>query len=238
MGNVEGFRKFGMNPAVGSGVQEEMWELGTIRTLPTAAFVATLSSSSAADDLVGTGARKVIVMGLDENYAEVSETVDMDGLSNVSTTQTFLRVFRAYATEVGTGGVNAGNITITLNATNQLYIAAGAGQSALASYTVPAAHTLVIDYYAVGVGRMAGSSDANIEGQIRLYDETSTNNYQSWRSISNLYIYNGANYTNDRAITLIPEKTDIRMLITSSVATQAHGVVAGYLAENEYLRHL
>ena len=42
----------------------------------------------------GTGARTVLIEGLDENYDIQSETVTMDGTTNVVTTNTYIRLFR------------------------------------------------------------------------------------------------------------------------------------------------
>lgn len=231
------FRKFGMNSDVGASSLEEMWTLGTVRTLPTAAAVASIASDSVEDDPVkadtnpGTGAHAIIVIGLDADYNEVTEAVTLNGTGAVTTTTEYLRLYRAYCTTVGTAGYNVGNITISIGGNNQAYIEAQQGQTHLASYTVPLGKTLVINYYNAGVGRMAASGDANINGEIRLYDETSANNYQSWRSISDIFLYNGQSHTNDRSYTILPEKTDLRMLIFSSSATQAHGTVAGFLID-------
>ena len=160
-----------------------------------------------------------------------NRAVTLNGTGAVTTTTEYLRVYRAYCTTVGTAGYNVGNITISVGGNPQAYIEETQGQTHLASYTVPLGNTLLINYYNAGVGRMAAAGDANINGQIRLYDETSANNYQSWRSISDIFLYNGQDYTNDRTYTILPEKTDIRMSILSTSATQAHGVFAGFLID-------
>ena len=221
------FRKFGRNPTTNG--TEDIWAFGGVRVAPTAAGVVSLVSSDAADTLLGTGAQIVVVQGLDADYNEIAENVEMSGTTPAVTTAEFLRVFRMFVAHVGSGEVNAGNITATIGGDVQAYISAGDGQTAIAHYTVPADHILVVDYYSVGVGRMAGTADANIKAQIRAYDPTSNNNYQSWRSISNLQLYNGQEHVNSKSVTILPARTDLRVQCVSSAATQAHAIYGGYL---------
>jgi hypothetical protein len=226
------FRKFGMNGAVASGT-EQMWPPGTVKTLPTSAAVAAVSSDSAEDDPdeatpPGTGAWTVVVEGLDANYVERSETVTMTGTTPANTTQTFLRVFRAYVATAGTAGTNVGNISISVGGNLQSYIEATEGQTHQTDFCVPADHTWLVDTYDIGVGRMAGTSDLHILGQIRTYGG-------AWRTITDIWLYNGQGHHNGDSVTAIPAKTDVRQLIVSSVASQAHGIIDGYLVRNSAL---
>ena len=232
IGAIKGWapeRKFGMNPAVAAGVQEEIWPLGTIRSLPTAAATTTIVSDSSADTLTsGTGAWTVVVQGLDDDYNFITETVNMAGLTPVNLSQQFRRLFRAYVQYTGSSGYNVGNLTVTIGGVAQAYVEAAEGQTHIAAGTVPAGTSFLINYYSVGVGRMAGNTDAQILGQIRLYDEAGTNNHQSWRTISDVWVYNGQEHTNSVSTTVLPEKTDYRVLISSSAATQAHAIIGGF----------
>ena len=228
------FRKFGMNDDVDTGT-EQIWPLGTIKVLPTAAAVASVVSSSSADGVGGTGARTIIVGGLDANYEEVEEEVTMTGITPVNTTQTFLRLNRAYAVDVGSGGINAGNITVSIGGNAQAYIEASEGQSHQLDYCVPAGHTYLIDVYSATVGD-SGVDAMQILGQIRLYDETApTNNYQSWRTISDLYMPEESRI-NDASVTALPQKTDIRGLATTNGNNHAVTLITdGYLVRNDVL---
>jgi hypothetical protein len=73
-----------------------------------------VSSSSVADTNTGpgTGANKVLIVGLDANYALQTEEVLLNGQTVVQTAKSFLRVFAAEVTRAGTGLVNAGDIHI------------------------------------------------------------------------------------------------------------------------------
>jgi hypothetical protein len=140
-----GVRKFGRNEAV-STVDEDIWSAGGIYPFPTAAeAVRVRAGGDAADSARGNGARAVMIEGLDQNWTEASEAVKLTGSKAGAPTQTrFIRVFRAYVTDVGTyGGNNIGNIDIesTTSLKTLCRIAAGVGQSQMAIYTIPAGKT-------------------------------------------------------------------------------------------------
>jgi len=140
---------FGFNDAVGTS-PETIWTAGATYTFPSTATALTVVSSSTDDDgsPVGTGARTVTIVGLDANYAEVSETVTMNGTTNVTTTQTFLRVNEAYVATCGSTGSNVGAITITnTTPTTLAVIVATAGITQQCIYTVPAGKTAFITRY-------------------------------------------------------------------------------------------
>ena len=128
--------KFGYNEAVGSSF-EIISDLGT-NVLPTSAGVVTLVSASTSDTSAGTGARTVEVQGLDENYLPLTETLTMNGTTNVVGSSSFLRVYRMRALTTGTGEINAGNITASIGGSNVAQILADKGQTLMAVYTIPA----------------------------------------------------------------------------------------------------
>lgn len=142
--------KFGNNADI-NGSLETIWSHGDLYAYPAAATVMKVSSSSASDAAAGTGARTVVVAGLDANYNEASETVTLNGQTEVLTTTAFIRVFRAYVVTAGSGGTAAGTIyvgtgTVTAGVPATVYaeIALGENQTTMALWTVPAGYTLYI----------------------------------------------------------------------------------------------
>ena len=89
-GSVTSFYKFGYNAAV-SSTEETVWMQGGRYVWPTSASTMTISSADANDTSAGTGAQTVTINGLDANYAEISETVTMDGQIAATTTNSYLR---------------------------------------------------------------------------------------------------------------------------------------------------
>lgn len=133
--DVSHINKFGYNTAVGASY-ETITDLGT-NILPTSAAVVSVVSASSADDEGSTGAEKVEVQGLDANYNLQIEEVTMNGTSAVTTTNTFIRVFRMRVTQAGTGEINAGNITASIGGSDVARILTDKGQTLMAVYTVP-----------------------------------------------------------------------------------------------------
>jgi len=227
------FRKFAMNPDIDAGT-EQIWPLGTIQVLPTTAAVASVTSDDAADDVGGTGALTLKILGLDENYVEVEETVTLTGAVAVTTTQTFLRIYRAFIVLVGTGGVNAGNITINVGGNTQAYIEAGEGQTHISQYTVPADHTLLLPNLVTTVGRV-GNADISVQWQARNYNVLSNANYEGWRSLLDVFPYEGA-VTLTNTVQLVSERTDIRVIIVSTATnSNCHVDYSGFLVDNNFL---
>ena len=144
---AEIIHKFGRNNAVGA-VWEDVWVRGGTYVWPQAATKMHISSSTASDTSTGTGARAVRLIGLDANFDELEETVSLAGTSTAVSTNSFVRMNRAYLVDVGAyadldSGGNAG--TITINSSGGDAVAAisvsggvGAGQTNLARFTSPA----------------------------------------------------------------------------------------------------
>lgn len=186
------------------------WATGTNAnwTPLTSAETMDVASSSTNDDSGGTGARTLYIEGLDNSYNEINETITMDGTNTVVTSKEFLRVHRAYAKAVGSGGVNDGNITIsaTTAGTNQGYINSDDGQTLQTIYTIPLGYT---GYFYEGQ-MTSGDTTKYTEGRIlfRIHNGTE---YESWRSqgiidITGLSVSLGLDGS-----PALPEKTDIRM---------------------------
>ena len=81
--------KFGFNPDI-NGTEETIWDAGGIYAYPSAATVMKVSSSSTNDTAVGTGARTILVQGLDGDYNEVQEIVTLNGQTAVILPPLFL----------------------------------------------------------------------------------------------------------------------------------------------------
>ena len=139
--------KFGFNPDIDDSL-ETVWTQGGLYSYLAAATQLSVSSSSTDDTSAGTGARTVTLSGLDANYSEISETVTFNGQTAVTTTNSYLRIFRMVVNSAGSGGENAGVIyagtgTVTSGVPANKYatIAIGDNQTLMAIWTVPANHT-------------------------------------------------------------------------------------------------
>ncbi len=161
--------KFARNPDINS-TEETIWEHGGNYVFPTSAAVRYVSSSDANDTNGGTGANKVRVFGLDANYALIEEEVELAGQTQVATSLSYLRIYRAYVTLAGSGGTAAGTLYVADSGasagvpTGNVYAELGtSNQTLLGVYTVPAGKTLYLD----DVNFTAAISQANANATIK-----------------------------------------------------------------------
>lgn len=145
LGDQSVVHKFGENPLVGTS-WEDVWENGgtyPFQLVPIAIRVK--SGGNVADiDTTGTGARKIIVEGLDGSFNEISDTIALNGTSvSLATSNTYMRIQRAYVSECGTyGGTNTGAIEIeTTGGVVLAHINPTIGQTEMSQFTVPAGKT-------------------------------------------------------------------------------------------------
>ena len=134
------WNKWGYNPDIDASVYETVWSVGGVHIPLTGSSLMDISSTSAGDTAGGTGARSIIIYGVDENYDEVLEVVTMNGTASVSTTNEYLGINRMSNYLVGVSGSNIGDITAN-NSTPQAQIPAEAGSTQHAFFFVPVNHT-------------------------------------------------------------------------------------------------
>ncbi len=153
-GNIVGqstANKFGQNLIVGT-TEEDIQSQGGILVFLQAAELITISSTDAADTLLGTNATSVLIQGLDGNFLEISEVVNLSGITEVNTTNQYIRVNRMEVNQVGTYSFdNAGTITgiAAITGSTQIEIPISSGQSKTTHYTVPAGQNLIITTFRV-----------------------------------------------------------------------------------------
>ena len=119
---------------------EEVWSATGAYTGFVAAAAETSVVGGADDDVAGTGALTIRVVGLTvsgSSWVETAEDVIMTGATPAVMTAAFIRVYRAWVLTAGSGGVNAGAIQVKHGATVLADIPAGYGQTLQACYTVP-----------------------------------------------------------------------------------------------------
>ena len=135
--------KFGHNGDVGATL-ETLWGEGGIYVYPAAATIMQVSSSDVDDDLGGSGATTISILGMDANYNEQTEDVILDGQSQVPTAKAYLRVYRMKVLTAGASLWNEGTIYIgtgapTTGKPSTVYglIEPFQNQTLMALYTIP-----------------------------------------------------------------------------------------------------
>jgi hypothetical protein len=148
IGNVVAWSASGYNDSVSNSVEEFIMENGTSTGHLTSASTLRIKAGGDANDATGgTHARKIVIEGLNQNFAEASAELATNGASasGVTTTQ-FIRVHRVYVTDTGAyGNANADNIIVeTSGGVTVAIVGVGYGQTHMAAYTVPAGKTLYL----------------------------------------------------------------------------------------------
>lgn len=208
---IQGHRNvtvFGFNSDVDTS-QVSVWPLPSLIPFPSAALQMTVSSTSANDTSAGTGARTIVVQGLDANYNEVTETVTLNGQTAVTMTASLLRVNYAFVATAGSGNSAAGDIyigtgvvTAGVPATTYNIIKFDYNDTTTGSYTVPAGYTAYISQGLFSSGQASGSTQ--VQGRLVV---RGTNNIRRTAALTTLN--NGvANYVFEYPLA-VPEKTTI-----------------------------
>jgi hypothetical protein len=151
----------------------------------------------------------------------------MNGTATVTTTGSFLRIFRARVITAGTSETNAGDITITDQdtSTTRATISAGNGQTLMAVYTVPAGKTAYIVKINVSSGK-----DQEITFRLRTNDRTITNS--SWQIKEFIDTRGGFTPWDKLAINKVTQKTDIDLQAIGQSTTAAAGGYELILVDN------
>lgn len=208
--------KFGKNADV-DDVWEDIWNAGGTITLLTSPSTFTVTSTGV-DTSGGTGARTIVIEGLDSTWAAQSVEVTLDSTTPPVTAETWLRLNRAYVVDVGSGGVNANEIVITATTggSTQGDILAGEGQTQKAIYTIPLGYTGFLE-----AGMVSSHSGQEVTAQLltRLPDE-------SWRVKYELIIDNDHFDFPLVGSSPLPEKSDIKW--RAQGALQNNDVNAGW----------
>jgi hypothetical protein len=153
----------------------DVTEFGDI-TLLAAEETMNVVSTSTSDDgsPAGIGAQTALVSGIDDAGDAVSESVTMNGTTNVLTTQAFKYVNTILVTAVGSSGWNVGNITATSSsaATVQCEVDATESLSQNGFYTVPKGKTMYAVQAEFNAAKNSGGTAPIVEfkGYARLND--------------------------------------------------------------------
>lgn len=211
--------KFGTNGDLDSSVSETIWETGGNEALKTANDIDVVVSTSASDTQSVTIEGHTI-SGNDLTF--VSQTVNLNGTTNVSLTTPLARANRL----VNNNGTDfVGDITVEDNGTSvNLTVKGTDGQNQSKKCATSLSS---VDYWIITElsGGVVGSVSATVNFELQIKSTTGV-----WRTI---YEFNSSSYT-DIQLTpciIVPPNNDIRVLGTSGTNnTQAVANIRGYLA--------
>lgn len=226
--------QFGQAPTVTT--QQSVWATtGTYAFLATAA-VMKISSGSTSDTSAGTGARTVFISGLDANYAPISESVILNGQTQVSTTNSYLRINDFYVLTCGSGATAAGIIyagtgsaTAGVPATVYSLMPTGYNTQTQAIYTVPAGYTAYVSSYTFTSNCATANTIASGLLFTYLYPSVFPTVEATARFNSGSFFDRHFDYPK-----VFPEKTDLEMRVSAANASQMTGEMHILLIQNGY----
>lgn len=165
-GQITGHRSihvFGYNPDVDTN-EETVWPIDGLLGHPASPTVMKISSSSTDDAAAGTGARTVFITGINGTGGYATETVTLNGQTEVNTVNSYDAIESMVVTSVGSGEKNAGLIyagtgTVTSGVPVVPYSVIGAGEniSIVGHWTCPAGFTGYLVYGKFTVGPTSGN---------------------------------------------------------------------------------
>jgi len=213
----------------------QQYQNTTAAYFPLAAAKVEVSCVNAADVAAGTGAQKILIIGLDANYDIQYEEIATGATTNLitKTTKTFTRVFAAEVTVVGSSGVNVGDIWLTVDGLGGTYttgvpgtktscwlkVAAGFGIATSGIFTVPRGRKVRLESLMIGA-RTQPSEFFLFSNRIS-YPTDNSLHLELFHEIGNV---SAAPLTFPRDTCLMwTEKTDIFM---QCLSTTAAGVVS------------
>jgi hypothetical protein len=228
---VSVIHKFGRNPDIDTiDGFEDLWNGGGEYTGFNATVAETVEVFSSAgagvnDTAAGTGARTLKVIGLGAGFVSQTEDIILNGTTPVNTVNDYIRLDRALVLTAGSGGANAGDLTIRQNVTTANVFAvmpAGGNRTLIACYTIPFGK---VGYVSSGFASLAKKKDAFCNVQALARFPGSVFQIVEWFTIG----ANGNSYvTRDFKIPLdaAPAGTDIK--ISADTSQNDVGVAGGF----------
>jgi len=159
--NLSLFQTRGNNPDIDAATSEDIIPWGGLYAWQSAAVAMEIISTNAADDdPAGTGARTVLVTGLDASWNIQTATASMNGVAAVALPGTWRRINQVLVLTVGSSESNVGTISVrvTAGAVIQSQVLPGEGIDSVGIYTVPNGYSAFVLSYFLEISR-AGTGD-------------------------------------------------------------------------------
>lgn len=141
---------------------EDIISQGGTFTPPTTARIHNIASTDVNDASAGTGARTITIQGLDGSYNYASETVILNGTSNVATVNSYVIIDYMAVLTFGSTGNNIGVITATAqtDATVTTEMPIGYNQNQMAVFQIRNGYKAYLNSYYSSMNQSTASSTA------------------------------------------------------------------------------
>ncbi len=159
MGSIDGLQVHhivGYNPSLTlATIEETIWDTGGVYQWIDIPSQLSIVSDNVNDDWGGSGAQSVRLYGLNSDWDMITEDVQLNGTTPVSTAQTYQRIHQMTIPAIEGGGAKdaIGTIAAKIGATVHAQIINGNNQTLMALFTVPRNYTGFIIYGNACVGK-------------------------------------------------------------------------------------
>jgi len=196
--DITHIHKFGAVPAMSQNQSGTIWDVDDT-VYPWSSFNTAGTLSIPAVNASDNG-KSIVLVGLDNDYLELSETVTVSSSTATTTTQAFKRIFRAYIHDGS--ATNADDIVVQKGGTTVATIKEGKAQTLMAVYTIPAGK---IGYILKVMATCQAGADATGDMFIRSFGDDSFRVSHSFEVSGN-----GGQHLYDFSVPVkVPEKSDI-----------------------------
>lgn len=218
-------RVVGLNPDIDSASEEDVVAFGGSQPYYSAADTLEIVSSSTADtNSSGIGARQLRLSGLNGSHALITEDINLNGTTVVTSSNSYLSSVKATLLTSGANETNSGDITIRdlTSGTTLAYMPAGFGRTLDAVYTVPAAKTgYIISWHS----SIYTASDTHVEMRLMVADDT-----VGWRleALHELDHAGTSVYARSSSDLMIPVKAKGRIRVRAKASADNTGVASEF----------
>lgn len=234
---------------LGSTAAGPIWEgltsSGGLYVPPSSAVIMTIASTSAQDTASGTGAAAIQINGLNANFNMISEIVQLNGTTGVTTVNKYLRINGMSVSTVGSlniNGLNAGNISCKNSTSLYAQINANIGQTQMSIFTVPNNYVLLVSGVSATTNIHYSSTIDYIYSEYNRQNITSTINMNGYQTVFSAGTTTITSQSAANALLTInymtpsvrPAGTDIQLLMVANSGTANFASVgmSGYLIQN------
>lgn len=140
-------------------IPNDVWNFGGVLEYLDSAETMNIQSTSVNDTTGGTGARTVRIIGLNDDFNEIQEDVELDGVTPFSTGKSYLRILLMIVISSGSSQTNEGGITATSDISGlvQRFIGVGNSISHNSHFTVPRGKRLLVLQYDMNITELTGA---------------------------------------------------------------------------------
>lgn len=142
----------------GASLPINIWDGNTLRPVAFANESLQVRSDNANDTAAGTGARTVLIVGLDSNFNEIIQVITLNGVTPVAVPTQLMRRNTFVVLSAGSNRANVGNIILeTTAAALRDRISAGKSIQRSAHYTVKTGHSLWLQNFVFTMAKAGGA---------------------------------------------------------------------------------